>query len=215
MTRSAPAGRHRRPIPVTLCLMALLLAAPPVIADDDFTLYELLAPETASFRITYDTTEARTGREVYLNPIRPGSEVRDERVVDRATGEDLAFALITGAQGKDEGVLPDRVDDQAEYLRVTLAAPVPEGGEHRIRIIKTYRDPATYQVAGDRIVWERSLGIRANSVVLPPGYELVGSSTPGMVTTLPDGRVKISFLNDRDDALGVRIVGRRLPGGAR
>jgi hypothetical protein len=206
MTRRAAAA---------LLLAAALAIAPPALADDDFTLYELLEPGTASFKITYDTTEARAGREVYLNPIRPGSEVSDERVLDRATGEDLRFELITGAEGKADGLLPERVADEAEYLKVSLASPVPEGGEHRIRIIKTYRDPATYRIDGDSIIWERSLGIRANSVVLPRGYELIGSSTPGMLSTLPDGRVKISFLNDRDDALGVRIVGRRLPGGER
>jgi len=60
------------------------------------------------------------------------------------------------------------------------------------------------------VVFDRGLGIRANGVVLPPGYELIASATPGIVTTLPDGRVKISFLNDRDDSLAVRVVGRRL-----
>lgn len=208
MTRSASAT-------VVLLLAAALLIAPPAMAEDDFTLYELLEPGSASFRITYDTTESRAGREFYLNTIRPGSEVSDERVIDRATGAALPFELITGAQGKAEGLLPDRADDTTEFLKIRLASAVPEGGEHRIRIIKTYRDPETYRVEGDSIVWERSLGIRANSVVLPRGYELVGSSTPGMVSTLEDGRVKISFLNDRDDALGVRIIGRRLSGGAR
>jgi hypothetical protein len=200
---------------VALGLAAALAVASPALADDEFTLYELLDPGTQSFRITYDVTDSRAGAEFFLNPIRPGSEVSDERVVDRATGADLPFALITGAAGKAAGVLPDRVGDEAEYLKVTYPAPVPDGGERRIRIIKTYRDPATYEADGGTIEWDRGLGIRANALVLPPGYELLGCSVPGMVSTLEDGRVKVSFLNDRDDQLAVRIVGRELPGGAR
>jgi hypothetical protein len=46
--------------------------------------------------------------------------------------------------------------------------------------------------------------------VLPPGYELTGSRAPGIVTTDADGRIRISFFNDRDDLLPVRIVGRKL-----
>jgi len=32
-----------------------------------------------------------------------------------------------------------------------------------------------------------------------------------MISTDPDGRVRVSFLNDRDDQLPVKIVARRLP----
>lgn len=198
-----------------LAVVAVLAIASSAAADDDFTLYELLDPASASFRITYDVTESRAGREIYLNPVRPGSEVSDERVIDRATGQDLRFELITGAQGRAQGLLPEGVADEAKYLKVHLASPVPEDGEHRIRIIKTYRDPATYTLDGATIVWDRGLGIRANSVVLPAGFELIGSASPGMVSTLADGRVKISFLNDRDDTLGVRLVGRLAAGGGR
>ena len=59
----------------------------------------------------------------------------------------------------------------------------------------------------------RELGVTAfgiNAIVLPPGYELVGSASPGIVSTDPDGRVRISFLNDRDDQLPVKLIGRKL-----
>ena len=46
---------------------------------------------------------------------------------------------------------------------------------------------------------------------LPKGYELVGSSSPAIVSLEADGRIHVSFLNDRDDQLPVKIVGRRLP----
>ena len=50
-----------------------------------------------------------------------------------------------------------------EYLRVKLARPVPENGESRLRIDKTYSDPKSYYLDGDQIVFSRSLGIKRNS----------------------------------------------------
>ena len=41
---------------------------------------------------------------------------------------------------------------------------------------------------------------------------VVGVCTvPAIVSTEADGRVKASFVNDRDDVLPVKIVGRRRP----
>jgi len=185
----------------------------PATAQTAFTLYEMLEPGSAKFKITYDVTTARAGAEFFLNPIRAGSVATDESVIDLATGQELYFEVINGAQAKEQGLARARTSDDSEYIKVHLAQPIPAGGEARLRIIKTYEDAASYFVDGETVVFDRGLGIRANAVVLPTGYELVGSSTPGIVTTLDDGRVKISFLNDRDDQLGVRVVGRRIGGG--
>jgi hypothetical protein len=163
--------------------------------DDDFTLYELLAPDSHRFAITYDVTTSKEGDRFFLNPIREGSVASDERVVDRATGRPLRFELVKGA------------------IKVDLGGPVPKDGEKRIRIFKTYLDPKSYYADGDRIVFDRGLSIRRNAVLLPAGYELVGCSVPAIVSTEADGRVKASFVNDRDDTLPVKIVGRRLAGG--
>ena len=198
-----------RRVVVAAMLAALGLAAGPAGADDEFTLYELLDPDTHRFAISFDVTTSRAGARYYLNGIRAGSEVYDERVVDRATGEQLEWELITGAEAKAQGLRPDRTPDQAQFIKVHLARPVPEGGEARMRIIKTYADAASYWREGDTIHFERGLGIRANAVALPPGYELLASAVPSLVSTMPDGRAKVSFLNDRNDSLGVHIVARR------
>src|SRR5207245_7562927 len=86
----------------------------------------------------------------------------------------------------------------------------PKGGATRLRIFKTYLDAKSYYAEADTIVFDRGLSIRRNAVVLPAGYELTGCATPGVVSTEPDGRVKVSFVNDRDDSMPVRIVGRKL-----
>ncbi|HYS53486.1 MAG TPA: hypothetical protein VER58_06970 [Thermoanaerobaculia bacterium] len=163
-----------------------------------FTLYELLAPDSHQFAITYDVAQEKEGADVFLNPIRPGSISTKERVVDPATGEELKFEEVTDEKG-------------ARFIKVHLPAPVPKGGQTRIRIIKTYTDPASYSLKDGQLVFERPLGVKRNVVVMPKGWELIGCASPGIVSTDADGRVRVSFLNDRDDQLPVKIIGRRLP----
>src|SRR5438270_453959 len=188
------------------CLVCLQAAA-----ADEFTLYELLPPETHQFAITYDVTATREGARFFLNPIRPGSVATKERVIERSTGKELKFETVDGKAAKAEGLAPPETPDQAEFIKVHLPGPVPKGGETRIRIFKTYTDAASYTVNDGQLVFTRPLGIRRNVVMLPRGWELVGCASPAMVSTDADGRVRVSFLNDRDDQLPVKIVARRLP----
>ena len=192
-------------------LFVLLLAA-PALADDDFTLYDLLPPDTHQFAITYDVTTAREGAELFFNPIRPGSVATKEKVLARATGKELQFEVVGGKEAKTSGLVSDKTADDAQFICVHLPGPVPKGGETRIRILKTYTDAASYFVEKDgRLVFARPLGIKRNVVLLPKGWELIECASPGIISTDADGRVRVSFLNDRDDQLPVKIVARRLP----
>jgi hypothetical protein len=180
----------------TLIALVLLVPSPAAAqnrADDEYTRYELLAPDTSSFKIIYDVTAVTPGAKFYFNPIRKGSVVSDESVIDLATGAPLKFEQITGAAARESGLA--NADLEGEYIRVTLMRPVPDGGEARIRIIKTYKDPKSYFKDGDTIVFDRSLGIKRNAVVLPPNYELVSLNVPSQIIEEPDGRVGISFIN--------------------
>ena len=139
---------------------------------DDYTRYELLAPESAQFRITYEVTATKPGARYFFNIIRKGSEASDEAVFDQTTGLPLPWKVVTGAEARAAGQA--NADLEANYIQVTLARPVPAGGEARLRIDKTYRDAKSYYRDGDAIVFARGLGIKRNAVVLPAGYELVG-----------------------------------------
>lgn len=189
----------------------MLLLCASAAAADEFTLYELLAPETHQFAITYDVTETREGAQFFLNPIRPGSTASKERVIERSTGKELQFETVSGKDAKASGLAPAKTTDDAQFLKVHLPGPVPKGGETRIRIFKTYADAPSYYVKDGQLVFERPLGIKRNVVVLPAGWELVESASPAIVSTGADGRTRVSFLNDRDDQLPVKIVARRLP----
>lgn len=181
--------------------LILLLAATPAFAqadasqtqEDDYTRYELLAPGSGQFRILYEVTATKAGAPFFFNVIRKGSVATDERVIDAATGQPLKWAVVTGAQARAEG--HPTADLEAEWIKVVLARPVPAGGEARVLIDKTYKDDKSYYQQGGAIVFDRGLGIRRNSVVLPPGYRLVSCNVPSQVLATPDGRVMIAFMN--------------------
>jgi hypothetical protein len=161
---------------------------------DEYTRYELLAPETASFKISYEVTATTPGAKFFYNPIRKGSVATDEAVIDSMTGNPLHFEVISGADARKDPLM-SAADADASFIKVALARPVPPDGQGRILILKTYKDAKSYFREGDTIVFNRPLGIKRNKVVLPTGYELVGCNVPSQVLQEPDGRIAISFLN--------------------
>jgi hypothetical protein len=161
---------------------------------DAYTRYELLAPETASFKIYYEVTATTAGARFYYNPIRKGSAASDESVYDAMLGAPLHFDVVSGTEARKDPLMPD-ADPDTNYIKVTLARPVPEHGQGRLIILKTYRDPKSYYAEGKGIVFNRPLGVARNKVVLPPGYEVVGLTVPSQILTEPDGRVAVSFLH--------------------
>jgi hypothetical protein len=161
---------------------------------DEYTRYELLAPETASFKIYYEVTATTAGAKYFYNPIRKGSVASDESVLDAMTGKPLEFAVVNGAEAKKDPLMA-RADEGTDYIKVTLARPVPENGQGRVVIVKTYKDAKSYYTDGKTIVFNRPLGIKRNKVVLPAGFEVVGLTVPSQIRTEKDGRIAISFLH--------------------
>ena len=176
--------------------------------EDDYTRYELLAPDTAQFRILYEVSGTTAGAPYFFNAIRKGSIASDERVADMMTGQPLKWEIVSGAQARKEG--HPTADLETEWLKVHLARPVPKGGEARVLIDKTYKDPKSYFRDGDTIVFDRSLGIRRNAVVLPAGYRLLSCNVPSQVMATADGRVMITFMNPGPAA--APLVIRATPG---
>jgi len=171
-----------------------LPAATSQSETDEYTRYELLAPDSAKFKITYEVTATTAGARTFYNPIRKGSAASDEVMLDAMTGKPLHFEVVSGAEARKDPLMPD-ADLDTDYIKVTLARPVPNNGQARLVIIKTYEDRKSYYVDGKTIVFDRPLGIRRNKVVLPPGYEVVGLTVPSQIITEGDGRIGISFVN--------------------
>jgi hypothetical protein len=177
--------------------------------EDEYTRYELLDPDSSQFHILFEVTAITPGATAYFNPIRKGSEASGESVRDRATSQPLPFAVVSGEEARTSG-LPE-ADPAMSYIRIQLPRPVPPEGGIRLLIEKTYKDAKSYRREGaDQIVFERPLGIRRNSIVLPAGYELIGCNYPSQVLTEPDGRIKVSFMHPGPEAVPLVLKARRL-----
>jgi len=176
---------------------------------DEYTLYELLDPDSSQFHILFEVTAITPGATSYFNPIRKGSTASGESVRDRATSQPLQFEVVTGEEARKSG-LPE-ADLATDYIRVHLPRPVPPEGGIRLLIEKTYKDAKSYTREGpDRIVFSRTLGIRRNSIVLPAGFELTGCNYPSQIVTGADGRIKVSFMHPGPDAVPLVLKARRL-----
>lgn len=184
---------------VVLCAsgMAWGQGAPAALAQsetDEYTRYELLSPASASFAIRYEVTATAAGAKYYFNPIRKGSVASGESVIDVMTGRPLKFEVVSGEEAMKDPLMKGE-DPSVDYIKVYLARPVPSEGQARLLILKTYKDDKSYYRDGDAIVFNRSLSIPRNSVVLPAGYELVACNVASQVLAEPDGRIAISFMN--------------------
>ncbi len=145
--------------------------------EDEYARYELLAPETAGYRLTYDVTAGTVGAKSFAVAIAGEDRPSDVSVIDILTGRPLKFAIASNS------------------IRIDLARPVPEGGETRLRIVETFKDPKSYSRDGDTLVFKRTVDVKRNAVVLPGNYELVAANVPVQVIEEADGRIAASFMN--------------------
>jgi hypothetical protein len=164
----------------TLCLSAALAAQAPQTVQDEFAVYELLSPESASFTTDYEVAVTTPGATTFVDRIGPGLQpvaAASDGVVDVMTGAPLEFRL------------------EGNGLAIRLARPVPlDGGQARLRIVKTYKDPKSYYRQDGGVVFTRPLAMRRAAIVLPAGYRLTESTIPAQVLSEPDGRVRVSYM---------------------
>ena len=76
-------------------------------------------------------------------------------------------------------------------------------------IYKTYKDPRTYMMNGEDIVWVRSLSGYRLGVVLPKGFAFISSNVAAQLTTTADGRLKLAFANPSGQSNPVTIHARK------
>ena len=181
---------------IALAATSVANAAPTQTEADEYTRYELLAPETSSFKIYYEVTATTAGAKFFYNPIRKGSTASDEHVYDAMLGKPLHFEVVSGAEARKDPLMAD-AEAAMDYIKVTLARPVPENGQGRLVILKTYKDEKSYHLdgTGTALVFDRPLGVKRNKVVLPLGYEVVELTVPSQILTEKDGRIAASFLH--------------------
>jgi hypothetical protein len=184
--------------------------------QDREIVYFLNPPETHSFDLYHDYTEAREGVDKYLNVVRKGSTASNPqgRILDTGEGlkvETLRGEAITKAGLDLKGELEGPVQPDTEVVVIRFA-PVTKGGSVRLRISETYTDPGRYRLEGDELVFDRSLGRPRNAIVLPAGFALTACSIPATVSETADGRIRLDFVNARPDEIAVLIRAKRRSG---
>ena len=174
--------RHLSAASQSLALMLLTFSSVNAQSrtEDEYIRFELLSPDTSSIRITHDVSAVTPGEKAYSDPVPAGVLVSDISAVDLMTGTPLAFKEEYGG------------------IDVTLARPVPKGGQGRIRILETFKDPKSYHrdaQSGNDVIFTSRLSIRRFAVVLPKGFELVGANVPVQLVQEGDGRLAANFMN--------------------
>ncbi len=86
---------------------------------------------------------------------------------------------------------------------------MPQGGVGRVLIYKTYKDPRTYIMHGDDIVWVRSLSGYRLGVLLPKGFAFISSNVAAQLTTSAGGQLKLAFANPSGQSNPVTIHARK------
>jgi hypothetical protein len=185
-------------------------SVPRAVQDRDIV-YFLQAPESHSFRLHHDYTEAREGVDKYVNVVRKGSAASTPSAVLLDTGEALTVETLRGEEitkAKVDLGEPVRPDSEAVVVRFP---PVKKGRSSRIRITETYRDAASYRLEGDTLAFDRTFGRPRNAVVLPAGWTLASCSIPATISETPEGRIRLFFVNGRPDEIAVSIRAKRRP----
>jgi hypothetical protein len=164
-----------------------------LFTQDAYTEYEILAPGSESFRIKFLPETSRAGATEIVNATRGGSEGSGIEVYDPRTGNPIKFTYETGAT------------EDSHAIHAPLPFPVPEGGIGRVLIYKTYKDPRTYMMNGDNVVWVRSLSGYRLGVILPPGFSFLSSNVAAHMSTTPSGQLKLAFANPSGQSNPVTI----------
>lgn len=177
--------------------------------QDREIVYFLQQPETHAFDLYHDYTESRPGVDNYLNIVRGGSVVSNPSALILDTGEKLLVETLKGTKITDAKIdIGEPVTAQSEVVVIRFPA-VKQGQSVRLRISETYTDAGRYGVVGDELVWDRAFGRPANAMVLPSGWYLTNCSIPATVSVQPDGRVRLDFINPRNDNVEVLITAKR------
>ena len=145
--------------------------------------------------------------------VRQGSVVApDATIIDLDTGKKLHTHVVTGKEVNALGYYPTPVDADSAAVQGDLEEPIAKDHSTRVRVEETYTDAAGYFEKDGELTWTRTLGRPLNYVTLPAGWMLTSVNTPATISLDDEGRVKLRFVNIRNDELAVTIKARRRPG---
>jgi hypothetical protein len=195
---------------IALALLAIAQQSFHRAEQDREIRYWLLDPSTHQFRISHDFTVTRVGQASVHSFVRKGSVVApDATIIDLDTGKKLHTHVVTGKEVNALGYYPTPVDADSIAVQGDLEEPIAKDHSTRVRVEETYTDAAGYFEKDGELTWTRTLGRPLNYVTLPAGWMLTSVNTPATISLDDEGRVKLRFVNIRNDELSITIKGRR------
>ncbi len=144
-----------------------------------------------------------------MNIVRGGSRVSNPGATVLDTGAVLPVETLRGAAITKAGIdIGEPVSEDSEVVLVRFP-PVTAGQTTRLRITETYTDPSRYGLVDGVLVWRRSFGRPRNVVVLPDGWYLTANAVPATIDRDDRGRVRLTYVNPRNDDIDVLIRAHR------
>ena len=195
-----------------------IVAALPLLAQESLhraeqdreIRYWLLDPATHQFHISHDFTVTRVGQASVHSFVRKGSVVApDATMIDLDTGKKLVTHVVSGKEVNALGYYPTPVDADSIAVQGDLEEPIAKDHSTRVRVEETYTDPVGYFVQDGELTWKRTLGRPLNFVTLPAGWMLTSVNTPATISLDEQGRIRLRFINIRNDELSIVIKARR------
>jgi len=130
--------------------------------DDIMTLYDLNQPETHTFKIAQEYSDARRGPNARLD-VMTYAPLTDLVVTDMDTAKPLATAK------------------EGNFTVAKLAVPITKQHQSAaLRVTGTSTDP-NYKVENGTLMLDRTLHGTRNTILLPAGWEVAASSQPGLL----------------------------------
>jgi hypothetical protein len=185
--QSNPVTIHARPTTVTYTPSPYT----DMFSDDIKTLYDLGDPAANTFSVEQTYSDYRRGAAASIDAMSYLA-LRDLRVIDL----DTAKPLVTKTAGKTTTAalaVPITNDKQSAHLKVT----------------GTVTDK-NYALVNGELVFKATLKGLRNTVLLPAGYEVTGSSQSGTVGRTRDGRAFGALFNlNSENSYAVTIRARK------
>lgn len=185
--QSNPVTIHARPTTVKYTPSAYT----DMFSDDIKTLYDLGDPAMNTFSVEQTYSDYRMGAAASIDAMNYMA-LKDLKVVDLDTAKPLA----TKTAGKVTTAaldVPIKNDKQSAHLKVTGSVT-----------------DKNYALVNGELVFKATLKGLRNTVLLPAGYEVTGSSQSGTVGRTRDGRAFVALINlNSENTYNVTIRARK------
>ena len=190
---------HRSVLFVAAFALMATPAAAQNRAEDEYTRYELLAPETVELQDHLRPGGGHAGSEGVLQR-DPQHHSGERPVGDRPDDGRGAQDQRSDRAARRAARASKKQSSRLATCRWSSRGRCRPAAKSRIRIHKTYKDAPTYHREGDAVVFNRALTVKRDIVVLPANYEILGGerSSPGDRTGgRPDRREPDEHLSRR------------------